>query len=55
MELMTLNIGLQLGLITPELFSIMVVMAIVAPLMATPNFEWVYGRDARARGTLQPA
>jgi Kef-type K+ transport system membrane component KefB len=55
MELIILNIGLERGLITPELFSIMVVMAIVTTLMATPVFEWVYGREARARGTLQPA
>jgi Kef-type K+ transport system membrane component KefB len=55
MELIILNIGLERGLITPELFSIMVVMAIATTLMATPVFEWVYGRDARARGTLQPA
>lgn len=55
MELIILNIGFERGLITPELFSIMVVMAIATTLMATPIFEWVYGRDARARGTLRPA
>ncbi len=52
MELIILNIGLQRGLITPELFSIMVVMAIVTTLMASPLFELVYGRRARAAGTL---
>lgn len=44
MELIILNIGLQNGLIQPTLFSIMVVMAIVTTLMASPLFEWVYGR-----------
>ena len=52
MELIIINIGLQRGIITVELFSIMVVMAIVTTLMATPLFEAVYGRRARARGEL---
>ncbi len=52
MELIILNIGRERGLITDELFSIMVVMAIVTTLMATPIFEWVYGREARSRGDL---
>jgi Kef-type K+ transport system membrane component KefB len=52
MELIIINIGLQRGIITIELFSIMVVMAIVTTLMATPLFELVYGRKARARGEL---
>ncbi len=55
MELIILNIGLERGLITPQLFSIMVVMAIATTLMATPVFEWVYGRSARARGDLAAA
>ena len=42
MELIILNIGLDRRLITPQLFSIMVVMAVVTTLMATPLFEWVY-------------
>lgn len=52
MELIILNIGLQRGIILPGLFSIMVVMAIVTTLMASPMFEWVYGRAARKRGQL---
>lgn len=39
MELIILNIGLEKGLITPTLFSIMVLMAVVTTLMATPIFE----------------
>lgn len=42
MELIILNIGLQKGIIQPALFSIMVMMAIVTTLMATPLFELVY-------------
>lgn len=52
MELIILNIGLQHGIITPTLFSIMVVMAIATTLMATPVFERVYGRSARAAGQV---
>jgi Kef-type K+ transport system membrane component KefB len=42
MELIILNIGLQKGIIQPALFSIMVMMAIVTTLMASPLFEVVY-------------
>jgi len=44
MELIIINIGLQKGVIGEALFSILVVMAIVTTLMATPVFELVYGR-----------
>ena len=44
MELIIINIGLQHGIIGEALFSILVIMAIVTTLMATPVFEWVYGR-----------
>ena len=44
MELIILNIGLERGLITPTLFTIMVLMAILTTLMATPLFELVYLR-----------
>lgn len=36
MELIILNIGLEQGVITPTLFTIMVIMAIVTTLMASP-------------------
>lgn len=52
MELIIINIGLERGVILPALFSIMVLMAIVTTLLATPMFEWVYGRHARAAGVL---
>ncbi|WP_295216182.1 cation:proton antiporter [uncultured Brevundimonas sp.] len=53
MELIIINIGLQRGIIGPALFSILVLMAIITTLMASPLFEWVYGRKARARGELK--
>ena len=46
MELIILNIGLERGMITPLLFTVMVIMAIVTTLMASPIFEWVYQRPA---------
>ncbi|MDB6078336.1 MAG: cation:proton antiporter [Akkermansiaceae bacterium] len=48
MELIIINIGLQKGVIGEALFSILVVMAIVTTLMATPVFELVYGRKQRS-------
>jgi Kef-type K+ transport system membrane component KefB len=43
-ELILLNIGLEAGLITPTLFTILVLVAIVTTLMATPIYTVVYGR-----------
>ena len=44
MELILLNIGLQAGVVTPTLFTMLVLMAIVTTLMASPLFEFVHGR-----------
>ena len=52
MELIIINIGLQKGIIGPTLFSMLVLMAIVTTVMATPLFEAVYGRKARQSGEL---
>ncbi len=52
MELIIINIGLQKGIIGPTLFSMLVLMAIVTTMMATPLFELVYGRKARDSGEL---
>jgi Kef-type K+ transport system membrane component KefB len=52
MELIIINIGLQRGVIGPALFSILVLMAIITTLMASPLFEWLYGDKARERGEL---
>jgi Kef-type K+ transport system membrane component KefB len=43
-ELILLNIGLAAGIITPTLFTMLVLVAVITTLMATPVFEWVYGR-----------
>ncbi len=52
MELIVINIGLQRGIIGPPLFAMLVLMAIITTLMASPLFETVYGRAARKRGEL---
>jgi K+:H+ antiporter len=52
-ELIIINIGLQAGIIGYGLFSMLVLMAIVTTLMASPLFERVYGRAARARGEIR--
>ncbi|MFL6587212.1 MAG: cation:proton antiporter [Luteimonas sp.] len=51
MELILINIGLQAGVIKQGLFSILVLMAIVTTLMATPLFNWIM----RRRGGELPA
>ena len=48
MELIILNIGLDFGVITPTLFSMMVIMAIATTLMASPLFELFYGKQRDA-------
>ncbi len=38
-ELIVLNVGLDLGILSPELFSIMVIMALVTTVMTTPALK----------------
>jgi Kef-type K+ transport system membrane component KefB len=42
MELVVLNIGLEIQVISPTLFSMMVVMAIATTMMTPPLLHWVY-------------
>jgi Kef-type K+ transport system membrane component KefB len=51
-ELILLNIGLEAGIITPTLFTILVLVAVVTTLMTSPIFEWVYGRHRRLPETV---
>jgi Kef-type K+ transport system membrane component KefB len=39
MGLFILNIGLEYGVITPALFSVLILMAAITPLMAAPMFS----------------
>jgi Kef-type K+ transport system membrane component KefB len=47
MELIMLNLGLERGIITPALFTVMVVMALATTLMATPLFNLAYRGNRR--------
>jgi Kef-type K+ transport system membrane component KefB len=49
MELVILNIGLDLGIISPALFSMMVIMALTTTFMTTPMLEWIYPARAIRR------
>lgn len=52
MELIVLNIGLDLGVITPTVFAMMVVMALVTTIMTSPVLQWVYPQEQLARDLL---
>lgn len=49
MELIILNIGLEQGMITPTLFTIMVIMAIVTTLMASPLVAFLLQEKSELR------
>src|SRR5207237_630703 len=42
MELVILNIGRELGVITDAVFAMMVIMALVTTALTTPVLHWVY-------------
>jgi Kef-type K+ transport system membrane component KefB len=47
MELIVLNIGLDLGIISPELFAMMVIMALVTTMTTAPALTWLIATDKR--------
>ncbi|MEX2317681.1 MAG: cation:proton antiporter [Pirellulales bacterium] len=49
MELIVLNIGLELGVISPMLFAMMVLMALVTTIATTPLLHWLKAVPVRAR------
>ena len=46
MELIIINIGLQRGVISKELFAILVIMAVITTLMASPLFDALVGSNS---------
>ena len=42
MELVLLNIGLDIGVISPALFTMLVIMALTTTFMTAPFLEWIY-------------
>jgi Kef-type K+ transport system membrane component KefB len=45
MELVILNIGLDIGVISPALFSMMVIMALFTTFMTTPVLRLICGKE----------
>ncbi len=54
MELIIINIGLQKGIISPALFAILVIMAVITTLMASPIFERLVGTGTYAPEAEKP-
>jgi Kef-type K+ transport system membrane component KefB len=54
MQLIAINVGLAAGIVTKELFSVLVVVALVTTVMATPMLGFWDRRD-RARTPAEPA
>jgi Kef-type K+ transport system membrane component KefB len=49
MELVVLNVGLDLGVISPTLFTMMVIMALVTTAMTAPLLDWAGAPGASVR------
>lgn len=47
MELVILNVGLDLGVLSPPVFAMMVLMALATTLITSPLVEWIYPAHAR--------
>ncbi|NMO19980.1 universal stress protein [Pyxidicoccus fallax] len=54
MELIVLNLGLDLGVISPQLFTMMVLMALVTTFITTPVLRWIYPMEEMAKDRLTP-
>jgi Kef-type K+ transport system membrane component KefB len=44
-ELVILNVGLELGILSPALFSMMVIMALITTFMTGPLLDWIQPRS----------
>ncbi len=53
-ELIVLNIGLSLGVISPLLFTMLVIMALVTTFMTSPLLEWTYPKKLIALDVFEP-
>ena len=47
-ELVVLNIGLELGILSPVVFSMLVLMALITTLMTSPLITWLQNRPGYA-------
>ncbi len=55
MELIIINIGLAAGVIQSGLFSVLVLMAVLSTLMATPLFNWIMRGQGAPQARLEAA
>ncbi|MCF4970232.1 cation:proton antiporter [Nostoc sp. CMAA1605] len=53
-ELIVLNIGLELGVISPLLFTMLVIMALVTTFMTSPLLEWAYPKKLIKLDVVEP-
>jgi Kef-type K+ transport system membrane component KefB/nucleotide-binding universal stress UspA family protein len=53
-ELIVLNIGLSLNVISPVLFTMLVIMALVTTFMTSPLLEWTYPKHLIRQDRIQP-
>ena len=47
MQLIALNVGLAAGIVSPALFTVLVLVALVTTVMTAPVLSWIDRRDAR--------
>jgi Kef-type K+ transport system membrane component KefB/nucleotide-binding universal stress UspA family protein len=52
MELIVLNVGMDLGVISPTVFTMLVIMALVTTFATSPVLSWVYPDQELARDSL---
>src|SRR5262245_24711800 len=55
MELIVLNIGLDLHVLSPTLFAMLVIMAVLTTLATTPLLDWLHRRQLPAGSAVPPA
>lgn len=53
-ELIVLNIGLSLNVISPLLFTMLVIMALVTTVMTSPLLEWTYPKHLIQQDVIEP-
>jgi Kef-type K+ transport system membrane component KefB len=51
MQLIALNVGLAAGIVSPALFTVLVLVALVTTIMTAPVLSWLDRRDARKGST----
>jgi Kef-type K+ transport system membrane component KefB len=55
MELIIINIGRERGIISDEMFAMLVIMAVITTLMASPLFDWLVGSGYAVESIDRPS